>query len=773
MDKAMMGRWLVVTMFAAGCNCGAPVAAKLVPEGAPCTSNEGCETGLCDGLPDAVRVCVRPCSSVCHPGEVCTQLTPGQFSCVADKGGLCQSCQYDSDCKYPADRCIVVDNQNICGRDCAFDQQCPDKYRCMNAVGVDGRAKPQQCAPSSGTCRCTVDQGMPELCNGFDDDCDGTTDEGFIKETDVNHCGACNNKCTLSNATPKCQASTCQIMSCTMPFQDCDRVPQNGCETDTTTVDDCGACDNKCEFAHATPRCEANACKFTCQPGYLDLNGLPADGCEYQCTPTSMVDRPDLSFTDSNCDGLDGEWTQGIFVAPPAGGGADTNPGTRAQPMASIRAAVAAAVSQGKRDVYVASGTYPGQLAVQNIQGLIVAGGYALPDWRRSLNNTSTLGPANPGLQVDGADGGTIQFFTIQGANATLPGASSYGAWVRNSAGLRLEGLTLSAGAGADGAPGADGIVSDDGQAGQAGQQGATHDPAWRAVCATTAAAPSPGPGGLSSCGQPGGRGGSPGWPGNTNDDGFNGQAIDGGGAPGLGTPGKMGNWSQVDGGLPTRHNGRDGDAGIDGVNGSAALGSGTLSSSGFVAPLALPGTPGTAGKPGGGGGGGGGGCAKSIYGVFCMCFSYGSAGGGGGAGGCGGAAGQPGQPGGASIGLLSWNSTLTMERSTVLTAGAGNGGAGGTGAPGGLGALGADSRFDADAQGDASKGGKGGKGGNGGRGGHGGGGSGGANFGIVSNGTNSVTTNNVSYIRGLPGRGGASAGVAGQAGPSADVQRF
>ena len=384
-------------------------------------------------------------------------------------------------------------------------------------------------------------------------------------------------------------------------------------------------------------------------------------------------------------------------MAPAAGGGSNTNPGTRALPMASISAAITAAARQGKRDVYVASVPYPGQLTIQNIQGLIIAGGYSLPDWRRSLNNTSTVGPANPGLQIDGADGGTLQFFTIQGANAITPGASAYGAWVRNSAGVRLEGLTVSAGAGANGAPGANGSASDDGQPGQLGQQGATHDPALQILCATTASAPSPGTGGLSSCGQPGGTGGNPGWPGTPpSPNGFNGLATDGGAAPGIGTPDKMGDWTQVDGGIPAQYKGRDGDAGIDGVNGAAALGGGTLNSTGYLPPLALPGTSGTAGKPGGGGGGGGGGCAKSLYGLFCVCFSYGSAGGGGGAAGCGGAAGEPGR----RAERVSASSPELVDHGEKHRAHGGRKrGAGGAGAQGGLGALGAESRFDADAQ--------------------------------------------------------------------------
>src|SRR4029077_21143095 len=39
------------------------------------------------------------------------------------------------------------------------------------------------------------------------------------------------------------------------------------------------------------------------------------------CQPPSSTDNPDATYTDNNCDGIDGDITKGIFVA---GGGANT-----------------------------------------------------------------------------------------------------------------------------------------------------------------------------------------------------------------------------------------------------------------------------------------------------------------------------------------------------------------------------------------------------------------------------------------------------------------
>jgi hypothetical protein len=45
------------------------------------------------------------------------------------------------------------------------------------------------------------------------------------------------------------------------------------------------------------------------------------------CAP-GAVDKPDLGFVDSNCDGIDGDKAAALFVAPAVNGGSDNNDGT-------------------------------------------------------------------------------------------------------------------------------------------------------------------------------------------------------------------------------------------------------------------------------------------------------------------------------------------------------------------------------------------------------------------------------------------------------------
>lgn len=195
------------------CTCGKPpTTPTLRTETEICTNDDECDTGLCDAPNGQQPVCVRKCSAGCRADEVCTQLNPGRFACQQDPHGLCRPCRVDTDCPYPADRCLLVDGQGVCGRDCAFDMACPTSYRCVNGVGTDGKAKALQCSPTSGSCSCTAasagqtigcevkntvgtctgvrtcdgvmgygacDARTPtaETCNGIDDDCDGVKDE--------------------------------------------------------------------------------------------------------------------------------------------------------------------------------------------------------------------------------------------------------------------------------------------------------------------------------------------------------------------------------------------------------------------------------------------------------------------------------------------------------------------------------------------------------------------------------------------------------------------
>jgi len=69
-----------------------------------------------------------------------------------------------------------------------------------------------------------------EICNGLDDDCDGVVDDGFDLQNDPNNCGSCGHVCNLPNATAGCSQGVCVVITCNPGFCDLDGIAANGCE---------------------------------------------------------------------------------------------------------------------------------------------------------------------------------------------------------------------------------------------------------------------------------------------------------------------------------------------------------------------------------------------------------------------------------------------------------------------------------------------------------------------------------------------------------------
>lgn len=857
--------WLCVSLAisVAGCQCKKePPKPTLKNEGEACQSDDQCKTGLCDGVPlVGSPTCVRKCASGCAMGEVCIQFTENRFACQPDKRLLCQNCSADTDCAYPSDKCLAVNGEQVCGRDCAFDQNCPEGYRCVNGLGVDGTAKVQQCVPINASCAClargdflqpctvqnqfgtcsgikqcdlvnnvvacdaptpesdvcngkddncdgvidedggtvtcgvgacqrtvaacsmggavtcTPADGGPELCDAIDNDCDGMTDEDFPVQADPLNCGACGKVCMLPHATPKCETAICKVDTCDTGWDNCNNMDPDGCEAMLSSdPNNCGMCGRVCSSANSVPSCVGGNCQFVCAAGFIDLDLDPSNGCEYACTFMSATDLPDLGFVDANCDGIDGELTNGIFVSP---NGVDTNSGlTRAAPKRSLNSAVVALATSGKRDLYVAAGTYDEPLELLGISGVNAAGQYDPATWRRAMTNTTTVRTGNPALKLDAVNNVLVQGFRFEGGAGAGSTPSAYGAWVSESQGVKLEGLFVQAGRGADGAPGVGGGVGTTGGTGGTGAAGCVAETRpfsgsidAQLICAILEGdcnRPNAGTGGTSACGYPGGPGGQPSHfdfdimpvpAGQSGNPAPNGTGTGGTGVPHLTTP-QPG----------SQYYGLDGASGAVGSNGAGATTSVMFGANGYVLRNGSNGAIGGHGRGGGGGGGGAGGQEPIIHPSLASCEAFGSGGGGGGGGGCGGGFGFGGIGGGASIALFLYNSNVTATAVNARSGNGGNGGAGGDGGGGGPGGPGGGSNTSGD-QGDATRGGGGGKGGDGGRGGHGGGGAGGSVYGLVKNGATTWSPGTgVSFMLGTGGSAGSSMGNAGPAG-SAQLQ--
>lgn len=534
-------------------------------------------------------------------------------------------------------------------------------------------------------------------------------------------------------------------------------------DTDTqTSYDHCGACGNSCEVANAAASCVNGVCQdpTACDPGWTNLNGNWADGCECRnYGPTDFPERtPD--FLDTNCDGIDGEVDNSVFVAK--WGSTAAGCGAIDAPCASIQDGIDRAKQLGRRDVLVGAGSYNEMLILKS--GVSVYGGYGgaqADNWARSTSYNVVVHGGN----IDG-HGNVVRGSNISAATvlnqiefiapaATSAGKSSVAIACTNCNGLDISHVTARAGLGMNGVDGSNGSPGENGSNGEKGADGhRDNDGRGRPGGAA----------GSSPCGSTGGTGGGGGQRRNGGSPGTWGSGPVGGGNPGAGGAQPS---SCRQGG-----NGGHGSAGHNGGGGAA----GAAGASGLIDGLGLwvssqggDGATGVAGR-GGGGGGGGGGQARSGCCRTCIAGS-GNAGGGGGGGGCPGTGAFGGTGGGASIAIQLVSSPSSQVSHVVLhTAKGGDGGAGGTGGSGGAGGSGG-SPGTGSTSGEIGAGGWGGSGGNGGNGGHGGGGAGGFSVGLLMvNGA--VSWTNVTGFVGAGGAGGYSGSNGGQSGVSALVHQ-
>ena len=430
-----------------------------------------------------------------------------------------------------------------------------------------------------------------------------------------------------------------------------------------------------------------------CSRGFIDLDGLSGNGCEYICTTVGDTDLATVPG-DSNCDGVDGVANGGVFVAPAPFGALGAS-GTRTEPVLTIAEGIALASEHSLGAVFVSAGGYPERITLAN--GISIYGGYLVEDntyWRRHPGAITTVGTTEIGIMANGIDTLTqVDGLTIV-TRPMAAGESARAITIINSTSELVFSNNIIApshgGHGANGANGDDGAPGGDGGTGQSG--GTTGDFPHTQTRGGTG-----GTGGETHCGGMfddhfAGNGGA-GYHGAGEVFGTAGlfhQGFDGyaGGNTGLPASGGWAGESMssdggdcVFGGCHPVVSGTPGQPGEDGREGATAFE--FPSPDPHVIghqPYALTSTPGLDGQQGGGGGGGGGGSDTE-----CCSDRGGGGGGGGGAGSCGGRGGAAGQPGGASIAILMVSSEAQFRDNLILM---GDGGDGGMGGHGGLGGV-------------------------------------------------------------------------------------
>ena len=196
------------------------------------------------------------------------------------------------------------ENCGVCGKVCEIPHgqaaclagQCGVGSCDPGYVDLDGQA--------GNGCECVKSNGGVEICDGADNNCDGTIDEGFDLQTDPDNCGQCGHVCSAAHSSGSCQQGKCGV-DCLPGYYDVDGNADNGCEYACTPsnsgIEICDGKDNDCNGLiddHATDvgrPCGGNGC----QPGALTcIAGAPI------CVGAGQPSQEVCDGRDNDCNGL-------------------------------------------------------------------------------------------------------------------------------------------------------------------------------------------------------------------------------------------------------------------------------------------------------------------------------------------------------------------------------------------------------------------------------------------------------------------------------------
>jgi cysteine-rich repeat protein len=290
--------------------CGAThvcVAGTPPAEGTACTLPTGgagaCRGGLCaaaacgngvvdageecdDGNADNTDACLTSCrNATCGDGyirtgtEDCDGAAPRSCTTTCGSTGsqACTACRWDTVCTPPAEICNGVDDDCDGTIDNGFTCAPSTSQSCSTSCGSAGS---QTCSSACAWGSCAA---PAEICNALDDDCDGAIDNGFACVRGTS--GTCTTSCASTGART-CD-STCAWGTCTPPAETC-----NGADDD---------CDGAIDNGFACVRAATRTCHSACDPAGTDTG---TQTCDSSCAWGSCAAPAEVcNGRDDDCDG--------------------------------------------------------------------------------------------------------------------------------------------------------------------------------------------------------------------------------------------------------------------------------------------------------------------------------------------------------------------------------------------------------------------------------------------------------------------------------------